>query len=632
MTLRQTIPSRWRKSRVRRRGLLTLMTLAGFVALAVLLANFANPAPEALAAAHQPKAAPDTVQAKNEPWLEINCLQTVVEEGDDFRLIVNKKFDSDWPHPTIRVFWYTDPITADETDYQHLYAERQSSNGYQSEHGRMGRNFHTLEDEYPEDDETFIVRFNNSVDYGHDGECLITITDDDGIGIYDLEITSTPRQLPASNGQGPQIGYAAGDVIEITAHFTGGVTTVNPDTGQQSDYAGIYVFVGNQRRLAPFLRKYGSDAMVFGYTVKPNDRDTDGIRVEQGGLPLIGQSTPFVTGFHYDEQQGDIGIWPVSSNSDSINRIYRGLHDDPKHRVFQVETDEPTIDPPTGINVDPVPEPEPPEWVENSEVIENGAFHIEHGELTEEDGGRDWFSFTATGGEKYIIEVESRMKLLEYQAEYVDNHLIDPSILEIVDEQGEQVLGEHDQGGFISNWARGYFTPRTDGTYYIAVGSGRQDPGGFGHYTISVRQDDHADDWRTQPGLVFLPGQSITARINSDIAPGDADPHDWAWGETSDDNAVPRWGIETADDKDVFRFEIREAGQYGLSVNDGPPEVGIWAIFEEGGDGDVLSWEAPVRSHTATFQPGTYFIGVGTSYQSVGNTGDYTLAVTHSPD
>ena len=209
MTLRQTIPSRWRKSRVRRRGLLTLMTLAGFVALAVLLANFANPAPEALATAHQPKAASDTVQAKNEPWLEINCLQTVVEEGDDFRLIVNKKFDSDWPHPTIRVFWYTDPITADETDYQHLYAERQSSNGYQSEHGRMGRNFHTLEDEYPEDDETFIVRFNNSVDYGHDGECLITITDDDGIGIYDLEITSTPRRLPASNGQGPQIGYAA---------------------------------------------------------------------------------------------------------------------------------------------------------------------------------------------------------------------------------------------------------------------------------------------------------------------------------------------------------------------------------------------------------------------------------------
>ena len=426
-------------------------------------------------------------------------------------------------------------------------------------------------------------------------------------------------------------------MIEITAHFTGDVTTVNPDTGQRSDYAGIYVFVGNERRLAPFLRNYGSDAMVFGYTVKPNDRDTDGISIEQGGLPLIGQSTPFVTGFHYDEQQGDIGIWPVSSNSDSINPLYRGLFDDPKHRVFQIETeteteteteiDEPAIDPPTGVDVDPLPQPEPPEWVENSEVIENGSFHIEHGELTEEDGGRDWFSFTATGGEQYIIEVESRMELLEYQTAYVDNHLIDPSILEIVDEQGEQVLDEQDQGGFISNWARGYFTPRTGGTYYIAVGSGRQDPGGCGHYTISVRQDDHADDWRTHPGIVLLPGQSITARINSDIAPGDADPHDWAWGETSVDNAVPRWGIETADDKDVIRFEIREAGEYRLTVVDGPTGVGLWAIFGVGGHGDPLSWEAPLRSHTATFQPGTYYIGVGTSYQSVGNTGDYTLTL-----
>ena len=66
-----------------------------------------------------------------------------------------KKFDSDWPHKTMRVFWYTEAITADETDYERLYAERQSSNGYQSKHGRMGRDFHTLEDQYPEVDETF---------------------------------------------------------------------------------------------------------------------------------------------------------------------------------------------------------------------------------------------------------------------------------------------------------------------------------------------------------------------------------------------------------------------------------------------------------------------------------------------
>ena len=144
----------------------------------------------------------------SERWLEINCLETVVEEGEDFRLLVYKKFDSEGPHKKMRVFWYTDPITADATDYEHLYAERQASNGYQSEHGRMGRDFHTYDDLYSETDETFRVWFNNSVDHGHDGECEITITDDDGVGIHRLEITSTPRQLPAEDGQEPRVGYA----------------------------------------------------------------------------------------------------------------------------------------------------------------------------------------------------------------------------------------------------------------------------------------------------------------------------------------------------------------------------------------------------------------------------------------
>ena len=167
----------------------------------------------------------------NEPWLRINCMETVVEEGDDFRLEVYKKYDSDWPHPTIRVFWYTFAITADESDYEHLYAERQSSNGYQSEHGRMGRDFHTREDLYPEVDETFRVWMNNSVDDGDDddGECIITITDDDGVGIHRLEITSVPQELPAGSEDGETVvAYTTGDIIEITAHFTGPVTNEGP--------------------------------------------------------------------------------------------------------------------------------------------------------------------------------------------------------------------------------------------------------------------------------------------------------------------------------------------------------------------------------------------------------------------
>ena len=597
-----------------------LAALIGALGFAILVGSLYPHDRVALAAPHA---------VGNEPWLEINCLETVVEEGDDFRLVVNKKFDSEWPHETMRVFWYTDPITADETDYQRLYAERQSSNGYQSKHGRMGRDFHTLEDNYPETDETFRVRFNNSVGYGHDGECVITITDDDGVGIYDLEITSTPQPLPASDSQQPQVGYAAGDVIEITAYFTGGVTTVNPQTGVQANYAGIYLQVGENRRFAPVLRNYGADVLVFGYTVQADDLDANGISVEGGG-PGDG------LGYNPNKRYG--GIWITDTGSSRINRIFHGLDDDPAHPVFQVKIDEPVITPPEEPIVDPpaITNPEPPTALEmaNSISAGDGFFSIEHGELTDDDDGRDWFAFTAAAGESFIIEVESRMEILpDGGTRYVDNHLIDPSILEIVNEAGDQVLGEQDQGGFISNWARGYFTPEEDGTYYIAVGSGAQYRIGTGHYTISVRQDDHADDSRTRPDVVMHPGDTITARINSDVAPGDStNPNAWVWAETGSGDYVPWWGLESADDKDVFRFEITDAGAYRLEMLDGPTGVGLWALWYADGGGDYLSYEAPVDAFVGNFSPGTHYFGVGTPYQSVGNTGDYTVSLTAVDD
>ncbi len=585
-------------------ALMSLLSIIGFAAAIALLTASRGDA----------LAAPSAVGY--EPWLKIDCLENIVEEGDDFRLIVKKKFDSEWPHETMKVWWYTYPITADATDYQHLHQKRQASNGYQSRHGRMGRNFHTLEDSYPEIDETFTVKFLNAVSKGHDGECEITITDDDGVGIYALEITSAPLELPASDGREPQAGYVEGDVIEITAHFTGNVTTVNPDTGEPADYAGIYIQVGENRRFAPYLRNHGGDALVFGYTVQADDLDTNGISVEGGGPGA---------GLGYNPNHRDGGIWITDTGSSRINRLFHGLNDDPAHRVFQVEIDEPAITP----VVPPEPEPLPHAWMERAVVLDNGLFHLQHGELTEDDNGRDSFAFPATGGEQYIIEVESRMEILEDGGTpYVDNHLIDPSILEIVNQRGEQVMGEQDGDGFIHLWARAYFTPDDDGTHYIAVGSGAQARGHLGHYTISVRQDDHADDSRTQPGVVIRPGESITACIDSDIGPDDANPNAWAWGETGEDSAVPRWGIESADDKDVFRFEIAETGEYRIEMIDGPDGVGLWAIWRGNGGGDYLSDEAPVESFTSHFQAGAHYFAVGAPYRSVGNTGLYTVSLT----
>ena len=62
---------------------------------------------------------------------------------------------------------------------------------------------------------------------------------------------------------------------------------------------------------------------------------------------------------------------------------------------------------------------------------------------------------------------------LEGNLDYADGSIVDANILEVVNEDGEQVLGEHDQGGFIGNAARALFVPEEDGTYYTAVGAGR---------------------------------------------------------------------------------------------------------------------------------------------------------------
>ena len=191
-------------------------------------------------------------------------------------------------------------------------------------------------------------------------------------------------------------------------------------------------------------------------------------------------------------------------------------------------------------------------------------------ELTEEDGGRDWFSFDAEGGESYIIELKNKMIITGFDGDKrrIPQHTIragapgGPKHTGDCDEEGEQVLGERDQGGFIRNFARAFFTPDEDGTYYIAIGAGAQDRSALGYYELSVRADDHADDDNVESGLVLRPGDSVTAVIDSDVPRDDPGLNSWDWLEAGNGEAVPIWGLESLDDRDVFRFEISEEGTY----------------------------------------------------------------------
>jgi hypothetical protein len=188
-------------------------------------------------------------------------------------------------------------------------------------------------------------------------------------------------------------------------------------------------------------------------------------------------------------------------------------------------------------------------------------------------------------------------------------------------------MGEVDQGGFINNWGRAHFTPLNDGTYYIAVGAGSQDRSLLGRYTLSVRADDYADDTRTVRDVTLRPGDSITARIDSDVSPNDPGLSPWDWWQTSGDHAQPLRGLESLDDRDFFRFEIAEAGDYALLVSDAPHSVGIWATWF--GDGHIRQ-EAepdPVEATINYYEPGTYLVEIGTPWRSAGNTGLYTVSL-----
>ena len=272
-------------------------------------------------------------------------------------------------------------------------------------------------------------------------------------------------------------------------------------------------------------------------------------------------------------------------------------------------------DPETGAGAGTASDPKP---------IRVGLCGIQQGEIASA-GAQVWHSFEAAGGQTYIIEAKQPLNFVGGNPYNVNGALRDVSILSVTDNSDSQLLGEHTGGGFTLLDARAFFTPPQDGAYKVSIGAGVPDL--TGTYTVSVRADDHADDYKTQAGVVLQPGESVTARLDSDVAPGDPYLNEWDW--TYFVNQRTRRGIEMMDDRDMFRYEITNAGTYELYLSGNPAGTGIWYIWDlqgnlwykepdpESGPGDSVE-----RHH----EPGTYYVEVGTSYLSHANTGaSYTL-------
>ena len=243
----------------------------------------------------------------------LDCPTTEVREGENVEVFLVRVTNHN--HTTkYWAYWYTDAGTADETDYVHQSSGKVWTTDAEAAADRDGRVFRTRNDNELEENETFTARFGPDDDIvdlddpDWDNECEITILDDDP-NIRKVEVTSEPAR--DSNT------YGVGEVIEISATFSNRVEVAdggNPRLG---------LLVGDTWKQAKYLRGSGSRVLVFGYTVKADDEDTDGIRMPGGYKDSNGSWHNFPG---YD---AITHLW----SDRVVYRAYKGFDDDENHKV-----------------------------------------------------------------------------------------------------------------------------------------------------------------------------------------------------------------------------------------------------------------------------------------------------------
>ncbi len=207
--------------------------------------------------------------AADESKLYLDCPTTEVREGDsvDVFLVRVTNYDHWWEY--FGAYWSTDAGTAGTDDYvpqngdslRFSYDEERAAN-------RVIQTFETRQDALVEGNETVTVRTDEAGtvdlnDPARDNKCEITIIDDDP-NITEVEVTSSPARDDT---------YGVGETIEISATFS---TALDVD-GTPS----LGMWVGNWQA-ASYLRGSGANTLVFGYTVKSEDRDDNGISMDGG--------------------------------------------------------------------------------------------------------------------------------------------------------------------------------------------------------------------------------------------------------------------------------------------------------------------------------------------------------------
>ena len=253
----------------------------------------------------------------DESKLYLDCPTTEVREGDSVDVFLVRVTNHDHWWEYFGAYWFTDAGTAGTDDYVPQDGSGPIRWSYDAERAanRAIHTFETRQDALVEGNETFTVRTDEGDiadlnDPDRDNKCDITIIDDDP-NITEVAVTSSA---------GRDNTYGLGETIEISATFSTSVeVNGNPALGF---WAGTW-------KGASYLRGSGSNTLVFGYTVKSDDRDGNGISMDGGYQDSNGTWHNFVNHTAVTAP-GSVGLdgGPVTAY-----RVYRGLDQQSGHKV-----------------------------------------------------------------------------------------------------------------------------------------------------------------------------------------------------------------------------------------------------------------------------------------------------------
>ena len=254
----------------------------------------------------------------DEARLYLDCPTTEVREGDSVDVFLVRVITHDHWWEYFGAYWFTDAGTAGTGDYVPQDGSGPIRWSYDDERAanRAIHTFETLQDALVEGNETFTVRTDEGDildlnDPDRDNKCDITIIDDDP-NITEVAVTSSA---------GRDNTYGLGETIEISATFSTAVdVNGTPSLG---------FWVGGTWKAANYLRGSGADTLVFGYTVRSEDSDDNGISMDGGYEDSNGAWHNFVNHTAVTAP-GSVGLdgGPVTAY-----RVYRGLGHQSGHKV-----------------------------------------------------------------------------------------------------------------------------------------------------------------------------------------------------------------------------------------------------------------------------------------------------------